>query len=96
MFDPVAVERVEKSIDEFINARSKAKKKANEEAEFPNFLGDAGYLWRRPIAKEWEAAVKEIRSQIAERREHERRGEAGEGGVVNGSMQRYHAFRCSL
>jgi hypothetical protein len=33
MLDPVAVERAEKSINEFINARSKAKKKANEEEE---------------------------------------------------------------
>jgi len=63
--------------------------------ELSNFLGDT-YLWRRPTAKEWEVAVKEIRSQIAARRERERQGEAGEGGVVNGSMQRYHAFRCSL
>jgi hypothetical protein len=31
MLDPVAAERAEKSIDEFINARSKAKEKANEE-----------------------------------------------------------------
>ncbi len=30
MLDPVAVERAEKSIDEFINSRSKAKDKANE------------------------------------------------------------------
>jgi hypothetical protein len=47
--------------------------------ELPNFLGDAGYLWRRPTVKEWKAAVKEIRSQIAARRERERQGEAGEG-----------------
>lgn len=31
MLDPVAVERAEKSIDEFINSRSKAREKANEE-----------------------------------------------------------------
>jgi hypothetical protein len=33
MLDPVAVERAEKSIDEFINSRSKAKEKANKEEE---------------------------------------------------------------
>jgi hypothetical protein len=33
MLDPVAVERAEKSIDEFINARSKAKDKANLDAD---------------------------------------------------------------
>ena len=31
MLDPVAVERAEKSLDEFINSRSKAKDKANAE-----------------------------------------------------------------
>ncbi len=30
VLDPVAVERAEKSIDEFINSRSKAKDKAND------------------------------------------------------------------
>jgi DNA repair ATPase RecN len=30
MLDPVAVERAERSLDEFINSRSKAKDKANE------------------------------------------------------------------
>jgi hypothetical protein len=34
MLDPVAVERAEKSIDEFINSRSKAKEKANADADF--------------------------------------------------------------
>ena len=33
MLDPVAVERAEKSLDEFINSRSKAKDKANSEAD---------------------------------------------------------------
>jgi hypothetical protein len=33
MLDPVAAERAERSIDEFINACSKAKKKANAEEE---------------------------------------------------------------
>ena len=33
MLDPVATERAEKSIDEFINARSKAREKANNEEE---------------------------------------------------------------
>ena len=33
MLDPVAVERAEKSIDEFINSRSKAKDKANADAD---------------------------------------------------------------
>jgi len=33
MLDPVAVERAEKSIDEFINSRSKAKDKANLDAD---------------------------------------------------------------
>ncbi len=30
MLDPIAIERAEKSLDEFINSRSKAKDKANE------------------------------------------------------------------
>jgi hypothetical protein len=30
MLDPVAVERAEKSLDEFVNSRSKSKDKANE------------------------------------------------------------------
>ena len=33
MLDPVAVERAEKSLDEFINSRSKEKGKANSEAD---------------------------------------------------------------
>ena len=33
MLDPIAVERAEKSPDEFINSRSKAKDKANAEAD---------------------------------------------------------------
>jgi antirestriction protein ArdC len=33
MLDPVAVERAEKSLDEFINSRSKAKEKANAEED---------------------------------------------------------------
>ena len=33
MLDPVAVERAEKSLDEFINSRSKEKGKANAEAD---------------------------------------------------------------
>ncbi len=33
MLDPVAVERAEKSIGEFINSRSKAKDKANADAD---------------------------------------------------------------
>ncbi len=33
MLDPVAAERAEKSIDAFINSRSKAKAKANSEAD---------------------------------------------------------------
>ncbi len=33
MLDPVAVERAEKELDNFINSRSKAKDKANAEAD---------------------------------------------------------------
>jgi hypothetical protein len=50
-----------------------------EKEELGNFLGDAGYLPRRPTPEEWKTAVKEIRRQIDERRERERQGEAGEG-----------------
>ncbi len=44
MLDSVAVERAEKSLDEFINSRSKAKDKANAEAD----------LWRRSEIRQLE------------------------------------------
>ena len=51
MLDPIAVERAEKSLDEFINSRSKAKDKANTEAD----------LWRISEIKHRERCREERR-----------------------------------
>ena len=51
MLDPVAVERAEKSLDEFINSRSRAKDKANAEAD----------LWRISERKHREKLQEEHR-----------------------------------
>jgi hypothetical protein len=51
VLDPVAVERAEKSLDEFINSRSKAKDKANAEAD----------LWRISERRQREKQREELR-----------------------------------
>jgi hypothetical protein len=60
MLDPVAAERAEKSIDEFINARSKAKEKANEEEA----------LWKASERRVQERRRRENRQSWLEYYEH--------------------------
>jgi hypothetical protein len=94
VLDPVAVERAEKSIDELMNSRSKAKDKANAEADLWRISERRQLEKRRETNREaWRAyhlrQAERLEATAAElARDHRARAEAllsdrgGEGAAV--------------